>query len=116
MKSEFVEYILKDILHGIERISSRAMFGGHGIYKDKIIFGIIIDDILYFKVGQNDLEDYKSQDSFPFIYNRGNKKQVIMSYWSVPENIMNDEDLLQIWIEKAVIASVESKKKKNSKK
>ncbi len=48
----FVEYIL-DILSDYGNIKSRRMFGGFGIYLDKIIFAIIIDNELYFKADSN---------------------------------------------------------------
>lgn len=41
MKSnEFIEYI-KDILAPFGQITTRAMFGSYGIYKDGVIIGIV---------------------------------------------------------------------------
>ena len=45
--NDFVEYVL-DRLSSFGRMRARAMFGGHGIYKDDLIIGIIVDGELYF--------------------------------------------------------------------
>lgn len=46
--NEFIEYI-KDILAPFGQITTRVMFGGYGIYKDRVIIGIIAESELYFK-------------------------------------------------------------------
>lgn len=85
------------------------MFGGYGIYKNQVIFAIIVDSELFFKVGPQNRADFKLYDSHPFIYERKGKK-IAMSYWTLPEEIMNDEERLQVWIDRAVEVSLESKK------
>ena len=86
------------------------MFGGHGIYKDGIIFAIIAYDELFFKVGDLNRADYESRESHPFIYEGGKHKQTNMGYWSVPEEIMNDQELVSEWVDKAVQVSKDKKK------
>ena len=48
--NEFVEYVTQDLLSSLRGITARAMFGGFGIYKDGVMFGIVVDGELYFKV------------------------------------------------------------------
>ena len=44
MKSnEFVEWVTGDLLAQMSGVTARAMFGGYGVYKDGVIFGIIVD-------------------------------------------------------------------------
>ena len=47
--SEFVES-LSDVFEEFGSITSRKMFGGHGIYHQGLMFGLITDDELFFKV------------------------------------------------------------------
>lgn len=108
----FHEYILHEVLYDIEGISSRAMFGGYGIYKDGLIFALIADGKLYFKVGQSNIEDYKRYESKPFVYEMGDHKSTTMSYWELPESVMEDRVELREWIEKAVHVSREAKRKR----
>lgn len=103
-----MEYVL-DLLSCHKGIAVRAMFSGHGVYKDGIIFAIIIESELYFKVGPSNINDYKQEDSCPFTY-QGKDKMVSMSYWKVPEHIMEDQDMLDEWMQKSLKASIQSKK------
>jgi DNA transformation protein len=100
-KSEFLEYVL-DCLSPLGTITSRAMFGGYGIYKDGLIFAVIIKDELYFKANKNTEEFYKSHDSLPFTY-QGKKGPVKMNYWKV------DTDHLKAWFDVANKAALNSK-------
>ncbi len=101
-KNEFVEYITQDVLGHIDGISARAMFGGYGIYKDGVIFAIIAEDQLYFKVDDSNRADYEAYESTPFVYSQGNHKQATMSYFLVPETIMEDKEQVALWVEKSL--------------
>ncbi|MEK6734642.1 MAG: TfoX/Sxy family protein [Pseudomonadota bacterium] len=109
--NSFVEYIL-DILSNFGNIKSREMFGGYGLYSDKIFFAIIADDELYFKADETLAEEYKRSGSYPFTYQRGNKT-FSMSYWYVPAEIIEDSDLIKDWYNKssAVARNKKSKRK-----
>ena len=50
-ENEFVNYIL-ELLELFEGTTTKAMFGGYGIFKDGIMFGLVADDTLYFKVDE----------------------------------------------------------------
>lgn len=110
--SSFHEYVMADLFKDISGITSRSMFGGYGYYKDGLIFAIIADGELYFKVDDGNRADYEQAGSHPFVYEMGNHKSTTMSYWLLPEDVMEDKDKLRQWIDKAVEASIRSKKKK----
>lgn len=110
MSNNYVDYIL-DLLSPFGSITSRAMFGGHGIYKEKIIVGIIADDELYFKVDATNKAQYEALNSTPFAYNAKNKK-INLSYWKVPIEIMEDEEQLSIWLEQVFFISTKKLKNK----
>jgi DNA transformation protein len=98
--SGFVEHIM-DILSRFGDIRLHRMFGGYGIYRGKIIFAIIIDDELYFKVDVKLAEEYKKAGSFPFTYKRDDKT-IALSYWYVPSEVIEDIDLLKEWFNKSL--------------
>jgi DNA transformation protein len=87
------------------------MFGGYGFYKDGIFFALIIADILYFKVDDVNLADYKANGSQPFSYVNKNGKRVAMSYWKVPGDILENNDKLTQWVEKSIAAARRAKHK-----
>ena len=107
--SHYIDYIL-DLLLPLGNIKAKKMFGGYGIYKDNIFFALVIDNILYFKVGDNNRSQYDSFDSKPFSYEGKNKKIVTMSYWEVPIDILEDNTKLTQWVQHAVRAASNAKK------
>lgn len=96
--SAFLSYVLQDLLGDLEGISHRAMFGGVSLYQHGIIFGIVIEDTLYFKVNQNNRPQYEALGSTPFTYVSPKNKIVTMPYWTVPEEILEDPDTLKEWV------------------
>jgi DNA transformation protein len=88
----FAEYITEDILGHIPGITRKALFGGYGIYLDKKIVGIIIDGTFYIKVDRKLIENYKKEGNEPFCYERPDGKVVMMSYVSVPLEILEDRE------------------------
>jgi len=96
-KTDFVQYVVEDLMAEVKGVSARAMFGGHGIYRERTIFGIIVDDVLYFKVDDTNRKEYEAAQSRPFTYRAKGNKKVSMSYWEVPAAILDDRDALAKW-------------------
>lgn len=100
--NSFHNYVIYDLLGAIHGIASRAMFGGWAIYKNGVIFGIIIDEELYFKINNENRSVFKQIESRPFVYTKSDGKPVTMSYWLVPDEIMEDKERLYDLVEKSV--------------
>ena len=100
-KSDFHDYVIQDLMSHIPGIKSRVMFGGWGIYKDGVIFGIIADDELYFKVDETNRKKYEAAGSKPFTYDTKKRKKIVMSYWEVPPDILEDRDEIVRWVEES---------------
>ena len=111
----FHEFVIGDLLADIPDIMSRAMFGGFGLYKNGIIFAIIADGALYFKVNETNKSEYEKYGSKPFTYKMPTGKLYEMSYWLLPEEIMEDREELSAWVSTSVAASIADKKKKRGK-
>ena len=108
----FHDCVVYDLLGDIPGITSRAMFGGWGIYKNGTIFAIIFDGALYFKDDDTNRADFERLGSHPFVYKQGNRKPTAMSYWLVPEGILEDRERLPEWVERSVNVSLNSKAKR----
>lgn len=102
-KREFLVFIM-DSLSTLGGISSRAMFGGHGIYKDGVIFALIADNELYFKTDDRNKSDFAARSSHPFTYKKKDKN-VSLSYWEVPVDILEDRETLIEWAKKAYLVA-----------
>ena len=112
--SSFHDFVMQDVFGDFPGITSRAMFSGWGIYKNGKIFAIIVDGELYFKVGDSNRAEFEEHGSRPFVYESRGKK-VTMSYWLLPEEIMENRDELAEWVEKALATHSEKKKKGRAK-
>jgi len=115
--SSFVENILEQ-LGDDPSISTRKMFGGFGIYRSGIMFALVADDRLYFKVNAANKIDYQEAGSAPFVYDRHTKdkdaKTIALSYWEVPVHILEDRDLLFRWMIKSHDAALQSNIKRKA--
>ena len=100
-----------DLFADMPDVKSRAMFGGYGIYKDGIIFAIIAEGKLYFKVSDINRNDYEEKGSKPFEYVMPSGKKMQMGYWELPEEVMEDREILHVWVGRAVAVSKAAKKK-----
>lgn len=99
----FHDYVIYDVLGNVRGITSRPMFSGWAIYQDGVVFGIIIGTELYFKVNDSNRYEFEKIDSHPFSYTKGNGQEVTMSYWLVPEEIMENREVLARLMETSVI-------------
>ena len=107
-----MEYVVSDLLGDWQDVRAKAMFGGYGVYRNGTIFGIIDEDVLYFKVGESSRKDYEAAGSKPFSYRLKNrKKAVVMSYWEVPAQVMDDREEIFKWAERALAVSHGGSKK-----
>lgn len=81
-------------------IRARSMFGGVGIYAGELFFALIADDILYFKVDDTNRDDYLARGLGPF--RPGGPEGEVMQYYEVPGDLLEDQETLGEWLEKAV--------------
>lgn len=99
MASDYVDFVL-DALADWHRVTSRRMFGGYGLYRQGVMFALIIDDTLYFKVGDSNREAFEQAGSAPFVYH-AKGKPVALSYWQVPPDLFEDTEQLGQWAHEA---------------
>ncbi|MFA5935179.1 MAG: TfoX/Sxy family protein [Candidatus Paceibacterota bacterium] len=92
--TSFHDFVVYDLMNRLSDISSRPMMSGWCIYSNKIPFAAIIGNELFFKVKDSEMkEKMKKLGSVQFKYKKKDKKVVVMSYWSVPEEAIDNSDL-----------------------
>jgi DNA transformation protein and related proteins len=106
-RSELLDY-LTDQLAPLGDARGRAMFGGHGIYLDGLIIGLIAFDSFYLKVDDGNRPDFEAAGCEPFTY-QGKDKPIVMPYWTCPAEVLEDPELLRAWALKALAASRRAK-------
>jgi DNA transformation protein len=82
------------------------MFAGAGIYRDGVFFALATSDGgLYLKCDAETEPRFRDAGSHPFVYGR-DKRKVTMSYWSLPEEALDDPEALKEWAERAYQAAL----------
>ena len=101
----------KDLFAPFGDITIRKMFGGAGIYCDSVIFALIVDEEVRLKVDDETRAEFESAGMLPFTFEMKGKSAT-MSYYSVPDDIYDDEETLQHWTRLALGAAMRGHDKK----
>lgn len=81
-------------LNVIEGVTSKKMFGGHGIFHNDKMFGIVDSKGQYF---------LKADDTNKAIFEAHNtEKHSKMPYFSIPDEVMNNQEKLVEWAKKSI--------------
>ncbi|MBD1919181.1 MULTISPECIES: TfoX/Sxy family protein [Cyanophyceae] len=96
-------------LNQVAPVTARAMFGGYGLYCEGIMFALIAQATLYFKVDAGN-QERTEVGMGPFVYHRDGKA-VTMSYYQLPPAVYDDLGLLHSWVEASVAAARRGKRK-----
>jgi DNA transformation protein and related proteins len=104
----FRTFILEQLGRTVPGIRARSMFGGVGIYGRELFFALIDDDTLYFKADESNRPDFDARGMGPFQpYGPDGEK---MQYYRVPEDLLEDAEVLGQWAEKAIIVARRAKR------
>ena len=94
---EFRAFV-EDQIGRVAPVRSRPMFGGLGLYSGELFFGIVDDDVLYFKVDEETRPRYVKRRMRAF-----NPMGTPMNgYWQVPAGVLEDAEELADWTREAI--------------
>src|SRR3982075_164892 len=100
----FAEF-LREQLTPLGRVTLRRMFGKTGVFCDGVMFGMVTDNTLYFRVDDQNRETFKEAEAFPPL-NYAKKGAIIdLSFWRVPERLFDEPDELIAWAQAALAAA-----------
>lgn len=105
VSDSYKAFILEQ-LKVIGPVTARSMFGGVGLYREGVFFGLIDDDVLYFKVDESTREEFVRAGSQPF--RPYGDDSYSMQYYEVPADVLEDRESLQEWTGKAVAVARKS--------
>ena len=110
----FSDYVV-ELLAGLGRVQAKRMFGGAGLYRDGVMFGILDDDAVFFRVDDQLEADLRSQDSAPLVYSMKSDGSIrSMGYWRIPETAADDPEEA-VAIARRAFAAALSRKAERSK-
>lgn len=100
-------------LNAVAPVSDRSMFGGVGLYCEGRFFGLIADDVLYFRVDEETRPAYLKAGMEPFAPFGPEKASKV--HFRVPDGIIADKRKLKAWVVKAVDAANRAAEKRGPK-
>lgn len=112
-EKEFVSYVV-DLMQSVGPVSAKGMFGGHGIFLDKLMFALVADGTLYLKVDKETIPEFEKKGLAAFSYIK-NGKVFRMSYYQAPEEALEDVEEMNLWANKAYGAALRAGVKKKKK-
>src|ERR1700709_1229304 len=87
------------------RVTMRRMFGKTGVFCDGVMFGMVTENTLYFRVDEQNRATFKEAQSFPpLTYEKGGST-IDLSFWRVPERLFDEPDELVAWARAALAAA-----------
>ena len=110
VKSSLASYVAEQ-LAPLGRISSRAIFGGVGVFIDDRLLAIVMGEKLYLHTDKSNLDDYVAR-GMPQFKPYPNAFDLTTDHHEVPQEIVNDTEQLKIWGERALNAAIESARAK----
>jgi len=100
----FAEF-LREQLMPLGHVTMRRMFGKTGVFCNGLRFAMVTDDTLYVRVDSHNKAIFKEAESAPPL-NYDKKGQTIdLSFWRVPERLLDEPDELVLWARAAQAAA-----------
>jgi DNA transformation protein len=96
---------LREQLAPLGRITMRRMFGKTGVFCDRVMFAMVTENILYFRVDDQNRVTFKEAESFPPLNYAKGEHTIDLSFWRVPERLFDEPDELVAWARAALEAA-----------
>ena len=100
----FAEF-LSEQLAPLGRISMRRMFGKTGVFCNGLMFGMVTNDTLYFRVDDHNQAIFKEARSVPPLNYEKQGRTIDLAFWRAPERLLDEPDELVIWARAALAAA-----------
>src|ERR1700704_1030044 len=103
--SETFAEFLREQLVPLGRVTLRRMFGKTGVFSDGVMFGMVTENTLYFRVDDQNRVTFKEAESFPPLNYEKKGGTIDLAFWRVPERLFDEPDELLTWARAALAAA-----------
>lgn len=100
---------IEDLFSALGPVTIKRMFGGKGVYFDGVIIALEVDGEILLKADSASAPEFEAAGSSQWSYS-GKNKPVLMPYWTIPDDAIDDRETMAKWARKAYEASLRSKK------
>jgi DNA transformation protein len=102
--SETFAEFLREQLAPLGRITMRRMFGKTGVFCDGVMFAMVTQNTLYFRVDEQNRATFKEAESFPPLNYEKKGDTIDLAFWR-PERLFDEPDELVVWARAALAAA-----------
>ena len=96
---------LRENFTPLGRITLRRMFGKSGVFCDGVMFAIVADDTLYFRVDEKSRTAFAEASAFPPLNYAKQGETIDLAFWRVPERLFDEPDEFITWARAALAAA-----------
>lgn len=96
---------LREQFAPLGRMTLRRMFGKSGVFCDGLMFGVVSDDTLYFRVDDQNRALFQEAASSPPLSYVKQGRTVDMAFWRAPDRLLDEPDELLTWAREALAAA-----------
>ena len=89
-------------------ITRRPLFGAVALCRDGLVFAMIWQSELYFKTDNLNRQAYIDADSHPLPYRSKGRDLALKSFWQVPPDAIEEDEIFFQWAESAWQAAMRS--------
>ena len=100
----FAEF-LREQLAPLGRVTMRRMFGKTGVFCDQVMFAVVSEDTLYFRVDDGNRAVFKEAEAFPPLNYEKKGRAIDLAFWRAPERLLDEPDELVLWARAALAAA-----------
>ena len=101
---EYAEF-LRGQLAPLGPITVRRMFGKLGVFCDGVMLGMVRDDSLYLRVDDGNRAEFEEARSSPALNYKKKGKLIDLSFWCLPDRLIDEPDELLKWARAALEAA-----------
>lgn len=105
--SDYADYIL-ELLKPMHGVSAKRMFGGHGIFKNGLMFALLADDEIYLKADQKLIPEFEKLNCEQFTYFKKGKP-FKLGYFKAPPEALDVSHIMCEWGEKSYAAALRAR-------
>ena len=106
---------IEEMFEGLGPVTIKRMFGGKGVYHQGLIIAIDLRDEIMLKADATSAPAFEEAGAKQWAYESKKGKPVLMPYWSIPDEALDDPDEMRKWVMRAFEAAMRVERASNRK-
>lgn len=97
---------LAELFEPVGNVRIRRMFGGQGLFRDGLMFGLVAGEAIYLKVDDTTRPAFEGEGCGPFVYGSKNGRETSLGYYRLPERLLDEPEELRDWALAAIDVAI----------